>query len=85
MASYSLWFAVGGLLPVIVLQRLGKTDPTNWRLPVYTQWVMIALMFVRLIGFFEVHSQFSNPASSSADHLLYPTRVSYLVLQRWSA
>ena len=44
--TYDIWFSVGGLIAAIALQVMNDHDPYNWRIPIYTQWGLIAAMAI---------------------------------------
>ncbi|KIH95184.1 hypothetical protein SPBR_03440 [Sporothrix brasiliensis 5110] len=39
--AYSFWFVIGQLFASVSLNSLNKSDPYNFRTPIYTQWAMI--------------------------------------------
>ncbi|ORY35812.1 putative sugar transporter [Naematelia encephala] len=44
--SYTFWFVVGQLLAPVALREMNARDPTNFRVPIYTQWAMIGILIV---------------------------------------
>ncbi|KAH8081882.1 putative hexose transporter [Filobasidium floriforme] len=51
IASYSIWFAIGQLFAPVALNQLGKQDPYEWKIPVYTQWGTLGLMILLILFF----------------------------------
>jgi SP family general alpha glucoside:H+ symporter-like MFS transporter len=37
LMTYNFWFGFGQFAATLALQRMNATDPTNFRLPIYTQ------------------------------------------------
>ncbi|KAG7530694.1 hypothetical protein FFLO_04864 [Filobasidium floriforme] len=46
LMTYNFWFGFGQFAATLALQRMNATDPTNFRLPIYTQWSQIGIMFI---------------------------------------
>lgn len=46
IAFYNIWWSVGGIFPPVVLHSMAKSDASNWKTPVYTQWAMLGLMII---------------------------------------
>jgi MFS family permease len=46
LMCYSFWWTLGSFLTHVVLQRMNKTHPYNWLIPIYTQWGQIGLMIL---------------------------------------
>ncbi|WWD19903.1 hypothetical protein CI109_104372 [Kwoniella shandongensis] len=46
LVLYNFWFSVGSFFAPIALQIMYKTQPLNYRTPIYTQWGHIGLMLV---------------------------------------
>jgi SP family general alpha glucoside:H+ symporter-like MFS transporter len=44
--AYSLWFVVGQLMAPVALQQLNVSHPYDFKVAIYTQWAMIALIAV---------------------------------------
>ncbi|EPE07151.1 sugar transporter [Ophiostoma piceae UAMH 11346] len=42
--SYSFWFIIGQLFASVALNSLNKSDPYDFRTPIYTQWAMVGLI-----------------------------------------
>ncbi|CAK7233720.1 hypothetical protein SCUCBS95973_008691 [Sporothrix curviconia] len=42
--AYSFWFVIGQLFASVALNSMNKTDPYNFRTPIYTQWAMIGVI-----------------------------------------
>ncbi|KAJ6024835.1 hypothetical protein N7540_005632 [Penicillium herquei] len=44
--AYSFWFVIGQLFASVALNSLNKSDPMDFRTPIYTQWSMIGAIIV---------------------------------------
>ncbi len=48
-------WSLGSLFAPVALQVMSKTDPLNWKVPIYTQWGQLGLMaYVFASGDFDV-------------------------------
>lgn len=51
LMSYSLWWTLGSFFAQVALQHLSRSDPTDFRVPIYTQWGQLGLMlFIYLLA-----------------------------------
>ncbi|KAL3480570.1 general substrate transporter [Aspergillus californicus] len=46
LMSYSLWWTLGSFFAQVALQHLSRSDPTDFRTPIYTQWGQLGLMLL---------------------------------------
>ncbi|KAJ5871638.1 uncharacterized protein N7529_003991 [Penicillium soppii] len=44
--AYSFWFVLGQIFASVALQELSAHDPYDFRVPIYTQWAMVAMIAV---------------------------------------
>jgi len=49
MLSYLFWFVFGQLVGNVALQRVSQTSPLEYKIPIFSQWGMIGLMFILYI------------------------------------
>ncbi|RDW74636.1 putative MFS alpha-glucoside transporter [Aspergillus mulundensis] len=46
LMAYSLWWTLGSFFAQVALQHLSRSDPTDFRTPIYTQWAQLGLMLL---------------------------------------
>ena len=46
LMTYSFWFSLGNFFAPVALQVLHKQDPTQYLIPIYTQWGHVGLMII---------------------------------------
>ncbi|KAL4900635.1 hypothetical protein BDW74DRAFT_182470 [Aspergillus multicolor] len=46
LMAYSLWWTLGSFFAQVALQHLSRSNPTDFRTPIYTQWAQLGLMLI---------------------------------------
>lgn len=50
LMAYSLWWTLGSFFAQVALQHISRSAPTNYLLPIYTQWAQLGLMLIIYIA-----------------------------------